>query len=82
VHVIDNGRDQLGPLAHEACMRDVQYRFAPDIDQGLTSVAAQQAFVAVVSDWVLRLATQRAPAAPGRQPLHPGTVERVVLRTA
>jgi len=82
VHVIDHGRDQLGPLAHEACMRDVQYRFAPDIDQGLTSVAAQQAFVAVVSDWVLRLANQRAPAAPGRQPLHPGTVERVVLRTA
>lgn len=81
LHVIDHGRDQLGPLAHEPFMRDVDYRFLPDVDGNLTSIASQQTFMAVVTDWVLRVASQRAPAAPDR-PRQVVPVERVMLRTA
>lgn len=82
VHVVDHDRDQLGPLAREACMREVGYRFAAGIDQGLISIAAQQSFMAIVGDWVLRVTSQRAPARPERHARPAPPVERVVLRAA
>jgi len=82
VHVVDHDRDQLGPLAHEPGLREVDYRFMPGIDQGLISIAAQQSFMAVVGDWVLRLTSRRATARPERLARPALPVERVVLRTA
>jgi pimeloyl-ACP methyl ester carboxylesterase len=85
LHVVDHDRDQLGPLAHEACMRDVDYRFVPGIDQSLISVAAQQSYMAIASDWVLRVTRPRAMGRPARlavPSLPAPPVERVVLRTA
>jgi hypothetical protein len=81
-HAVDHDRDQLGPLAHEPFMRDVDYRFLPDVDQHLTSIASQQTFMSVVTDWVLRVASQRMPSAPDRRPRRVVPVERVMLRTA
>lgn len=81
-HVVDHDRDQLGALAHEPFMRDVDYRFLPDVDGNLTSIASQQSFMAAVTDWVLRVASQRAPAASEPLPRRLVPVERVMLRTA
>jgi pimeloyl-ACP methyl ester carboxylesterase len=54
LHVIDRGRDQLGPLASEPFMRGFEYRFIPGIDHSLLSLETQQVFLSVVCDWALR----------------------------
>ena len=61
-HVVDRDRDQLGLFAHEPFMRGVEYRFEGGIDHSLTSIAAQQIFMAVAADWVMRVANARATA--------------------
>lgn len=73
MHVTDRNRDQLGPFANEPFMRQFEYEFIGEIDHGLTSMAAQQTFMAVVCDWVLRVThggtstlSQPAMAAAGR----------------
>ncbi|RYF63848.1 MAG: alpha/beta hydrolase, partial [Comamonadaceae bacterium] len=56
MHVRDRGRDQLGRFAEEAYAKKIDYRFIGEIDHGLTSLASQRTFLAVVSEWVLRVA--------------------------
>ncbi|WP_076999363.1 alpha/beta fold hydrolase [Variovorax sp. KK3] len=63
VHVVDRGRDQLGPFAQEDFTQRFEYRFIGDIDHSLTSMASQQTFMEVVCDWALRV-VQGATAAP------------------
>lgn len=66
-HAVDHGRDQLGPLAYEPFMCDVEYRFEAGIDHGLSSIAGQRIFMAAAGDWVMRVAHARtAPPAPQR----------------
>jgi alpha-beta hydrolase superfamily lysophospholipase len=55
MHVTDRNRDQLGPFANEPFMRQFEYEFIGEIDHSLTSMAAQQTFMTVVCDWVLRV---------------------------
>jgi pimeloyl-ACP methyl ester carboxylesterase len=55
LHVTDRNRDQLGPFANEPFMRQFEYEFIGEIDHSLTSMAAQQTFMTVVCDWVLRV---------------------------
>lgn len=55
MHVVDRGRDQLGPFAHEDFTQRFEYRFIGDIDHSLTSMASQQTFMEVVCDWALRV---------------------------
>lgn len=55
MHVVDRGRDQLGPFAREGFTQQFEYRFIGDIDHSLTSMASQQVFIDVVCDWALRV---------------------------
>lgn len=55
VHVTDRNRDQLGPFANEAFVKNFEYEFIGEIDHSLTSMASQQTFMAVVCDWALRV---------------------------
>ena len=56
LHAVDRGRDQLGRFADAPFMRDVEYDFLAGIDHQLTSLASQQCFMSLVSDWVIRVA--------------------------
>jgi hypothetical protein len=55
VQAKDRRRDLLGPFGKEPFARQLEYRFAPEIDHGLTSQASQQAFMNLVCDWALRV---------------------------
>jgi pimeloyl-ACP methyl ester carboxylesterase len=76
MHVTDRNRDQLGPFANEAFVRNFEYEFIGEIDHSLTSMASQQTFMSVVSDWVLRASQGKSPP-PAAQP-----AARQALRTA
>jgi len=62
LHVRDHGRDQLGTLAREPFARQVEYRFIPEIDHGLTELRSQAIFMDVVGNWVMRTVQGRTPA--------------------
>ena len=65
VHVKDRKFDQLGPFANEPFVRQLDYRFIPEIDHGLTSQASQQSFMKQTCDWVLRVVHRDGnPASP------------------
>lgn len=67
VHVVDRGRDQLGALAGEAFMRDIEYHFDPRLDHNLTTLEGQRIFLDLARDWVLRVAARTGTvAAPVR----------------
>jgi hypothetical protein len=72
VQAKDRRRDLLGPFGKEPFARQLEYRFVPEIDHGLTSQASQQAFMKLVCDWVLRVvhgdgsAPQQHAASGGR----------------
>lgn len=70
MHVTDRNRDQLGPFAKEPFMRQFEYEFIGEIDHGLTSMAAQQTFMTVVCDWVLRV-THGGPSTLSQPALAP-----------
>ena len=75
-HVRDRGRDQLGRFAAEPYAQHIDYRFMGEIDHGLTSLASQRSFMAVVCEWALRVARGRTPgqqhAAAKAAPAEPG----------
>jgi len=62
MHVVDRGRDQLGPFATEAFTQRFEYRFIGDIDHSLTSMESQRVFMEVVCDWALRVVQGTAVA--------------------
>ncbi|MDN8616769.1 alpha/beta fold hydrolase [Variovorax ginsengisoli] len=65
VHVKDRNFDQLGPFANEPFVRQLEYRFIPEIDHGLISQASQQAFMKQACDWILRVIHgDGSPASP------------------
>jgi pimeloyl-ACP methyl ester carboxylesterase len=66
VQAKDRRRDLLGPFGKEPFARQLEYRFVPEIDHGLTSQASQQAFISLVCDWTLRVihGDGSAPAQP------------------
>jgi pimeloyl-ACP methyl ester carboxylesterase len=71
LQVKDRSRDQLGPFAREPFAKHVEYIFDPKIDHTLTSLASQETFMAIASDWALRVAHREVPqnsysAAAGR----------------
>ncbi|MEJ8813619.1 alpha/beta fold hydrolase [Variovorax ureilyticus] len=64
LHVTDRNRDQLGDFVNEPFAKHIEYMFDPAIDHNLTSLAAQETFQAIASDWVLRVARREAPQNP------------------
>jgi pimeloyl-ACP methyl ester carboxylesterase len=86
LHVRDRDRDQLGALAREPFMRQFEYRFTPDMDHSLLSRETQQAFLAICSDWALRVirgspALPRERQAPQPKPAGMAQTGAPVLRT-
>ncbi|MBB3177117.1 alpha/beta hydrolase family protein [Variovorax sp. Sphag1AA] len=61
MHVVDRHRDQLGPFANDPFVKQIEYMFDPTLDHSLTSLAAQETFMTIASDWVLRVAHREAP---------------------
>jgi hypothetical protein len=75
-HVRDVDRDHLGPLAREPFAAQVRYEFSRDIDHTMTSLSAQDAFLACASAWALGLAApgigaDRPPALSALRPPKP-----------
>ncbi len=59
---IDRHLDQLGKFRDEDFVRHAEYVFVREMDHLLTSQASQQAFLAIVGEWALRVAgTAAAP---------------------
>lgn len=61
MHVVDRNRDQLGPFANEPFAKQIEYMFDPSLDHSLTSLASQETFMAIASDWALRVAHRETP---------------------
>ena len=66
-NAVDRSRDQLALFASEPFMRHIEYHFDAKVDRGLTSVAAQRIFMAVVCDWALRVTHARIGPARERR---------------
>ncbi|MBO9513592.1 MAG: hypothetical protein J7549_05685 [Variovorax sp.] len=64
MHVTDRNRDQLGPFVNEPFAKHIEYVFDPALDHNLTSLASQETFLGIASDWVLRVAHHEAPQNP------------------
>jgi len=61
MHVVDRNRDQLGPFANEPFVKQIEYMFDRTLDHNLTSLASQETFMAIASDWALRVAHREVP---------------------
>ncbi|SEA99154.1 alpha/beta fold hydrolase [Variovorax sp. YR216] len=59
--VTDRNRDQLGPFVNEPFAKQIEYVFDPLLDHSLTSLASQETFMTIASDWVLRVAHRETP---------------------
>jgi alpha-beta hydrolase superfamily lysophospholipase len=75
MHVTDRNRDQLGPFANEAFVKNFEYEFIAEIDHSLTSMESQQTFMSVVCDWAQRVTQGGStpsvqPVATARKALH------------
>lgn len=72
LHVTDRNRDHLGPFVNEPFAKHAEYVFRPEIDHSLTSLASQETFLAIASDWALRVAHREVPQNPHAAASRPG----------
>jgi len=64
LQVHDRGRDQLAGVGDPALLQQLDYRFCPELDHTLTTVASQRSFLRLLGEWVLQVAQPAAARRP------------------